>query len=158
MKKLLWKLMLPITLISFVLFRKWWYVSPDDAPDSMMSGFPLAYVCDGWFTSMSNQFFVMELVIDLCIYYLFWFLMIFGINRFFVEIKVSKFITIILLSICALIFAGFIFIASMPETIFRVKRDFNIEIKETGWNFIWQNTQRPEVENIENTTKTIRIN
>lgn len=56
----------------------------------MMAGFPFPYVCDGWFTSMSNQFFVTELIIDFLIYILFWLLLIFSINRFFVKITISS--------------------------------------------------------------------
>ncbi|NHM07504.1 hypothetical protein G4D82_09755 [Flavobacterium sp. CYK-4] len=145
MKKLIWKLILPFTIISFVVFRKWWYVFPVDAPDSMMAGFPLPYVCDGWFTSMSNQFFVMELIIDLVVYFLFWSLLIFIINRFFLKIQVPKILMIFLMSISMLIVCCFIFIASMRENIFILKRDFDVEVKETGYNFIWQNTQRPDV-------------
>jgi hypothetical protein len=146
MKKLIWKLVLPLTLTSFVVFRKWWYVFPVDAPDSMMAGFPLPYVCDGWFTSMSNQFFVMELIIDLLIYFLFWLLLIFCINHFFVKIRVSKFLNIFLMIISALILSGCVFIVSMQENIFKVKRNFDVEVKEIGYNFIWQNTERPDVE------------
>lgn len=146
MRKLIWKLVLPLTIISFAVFRKWWYVFPVDAPDSMMAGFPLPYVCDGWFTSMSNQFFVMELIIDLLIYFLFWLLLIFIINHFFVKIQIPKILMLFLMIISALIFSGAIFIASMRESIFKVNRDFDVEVKETGYNFIWQNTQRPDVE------------
>lgn len=146
MKQLIWKLVLPLTIISFVVFRKWWYVFPVDAPDSMMAGFPLPYVCDGWFTSMSNQFFIMELIIDLLIYFLFWLLLIFCINRFFVKIKVPKNLIIFLIIINVLIFSGAIFIASMRENIFKLKKDFDVEVKETGYNFIWQNTQRPDID------------
>ena len=146
MKNLIWKLVLPITIISFVIFRKWWYVFPADAPDSMMAGFPFPYVCDGWFTSMSNQFFVMELLFDLIIYFLFWLILIYAINRFIVNVKVPKTLTISLMVINVFIFIIAIFIASMTENIFKLKKDFDVEIKETGYNFIWQNTPRPNIE------------
>jgi len=146
MRKLIWKLVLPLTIISFLVFRKWWYVFPVDAPDSMMAGFPLPYVCDGWFTSMSNQFFVTELIIDLLIYFLFWFLLTLSINRFFVKIYVPKVLTIILMTSSILFFSGAVFIVSMSENIFKVKREFDVEVKETGYNFIWQNTQTPNVD------------
>lgn len=145
MRKLIWKLVLPLTIISFLVFRKWWYVFPVDAPDSIMAGFPLPYVCDGWFTSMSNQFFVAELIIDLLIYFLFWFLLTLIINRF-VKIHFPKVLTIILMIISILFFSGALFIVSISENIFKIKREFDVEVKETGYNFIWQNTQRPEVD------------
>lgn len=149
MRKLIWKLVLPLTIISFFVFRKWWYVFPVDAPESMMAGFPLPYVCDGWFTSMSNQFFVMELIIDLLTYFLLCFLLIFIINRYVVKIKISKKLNILLMISCSLILSFAIFIASMPENIFKIKKDFDVEVKETGYNFIWQNTERPNIKNYE---------
>ncbi|GEP52727.1 hypothetical protein FNO01nite_33990 [Flavobacterium noncentrifugens] len=146
MKQLAWKLVLPLTLLSFVVFRKWWYVFPDDAPDSMMAGFPFPYVCDGWFTSMSNQFFVVELTIDLLIYFTFWFLLILTINRFFVKIIIPKYLIVASLIVSTLILFSFVLIGSMRENVFDVYRDFDMEIKETGYNFIWQNTERPNPE------------
>lgn len=145
MKQLIWKLVLTLTLLSFVILRKWWYVFPVDGPESMMSGFPLPYICDGWHTSMSNQFFVMEMILDLLLYFMFWFLGILFINSI-VKIKMPKILTIVLMMFNVMILCFFIFIARMPENVFKMKRDFDMEIKKTGYNFIWENTQRPEIQ------------
>jgi hypothetical protein len=64
-KNLTWKLMLPLTLMSFATFTKWWYVLPVAARDTMMTGFPLPFVCEGWHTSMSLQIFMAEFLINL---------------------------------------------------------------------------------------------
>ncbi|UPQ79338.1 hypothetical protein M0M57_00520 [Flavobacterium azooxidireducens] len=145
MKQLIWKLILPLSLISFIIFRKWWYVFPVDGPESMMSGFPFPYVCDGWFTSMSNQFFLMEMIIDILVHFMFWFLLILFINRF-AKIKMPKILTAVLMIFNVMILCCFIFIVTMPENVFKMKRDFDVEIKKTGYNFIWENTQRPKNE------------
>jgi hypothetical protein len=63
-----------------------------------------------------------------------------------VKIQVPKVLLIFLMTITSLIFCGAIFIASMRENIFKLKKDFDVEVKETGYNFIWQNTQRPNIE------------
>jgi hypothetical protein len=146
MKNLIWKLIIPLTLISFVIFKKWWFVFPDDAPDSMMSGFPLPYVCDAWFTSMSNQFFVLELTFDLLIYFSFWFLIVFSVNRFLTPIKIPNIIAVVLVVINLIILSASIFIASQSESVFEIRREFEVDVKETGYNFIWENTPRPDAE------------
>lgn len=35
-------------------------------------------------------------------------------------------------------------IASNPNNLFYTKRPFDIEIMETGYKFIWQQTERPD--------------
>ncbi|WP_234859378.1 hypothetical protein [Aquimarina aquimarini] len=47
MKKLIWKFILPITIISFTLFTKWWHVLVLDGPDEILTGFPFPYKCNG---------------------------------------------------------------------------------------------------------------
>ncbi|WP_222931286.1 hypothetical protein, partial [Xanthovirga aplysinae] len=81
MKKLIWELVLSLTVISFSIFTKWWYVLPTDALDTVMSGFPLIWISEGWHTSMSLQIFVKELIINLLIYFVFWFTIVYTINR-----------------------------------------------------------------------------
>ena len=90
-KQLTWRLILPLTIISFGTFTKWWYVLPGDAPDTMMVGFPLAFAGDGWFTSMSLQIFLIEFIVDFIIYFLFWFLIVLLIRRILTQINISKF-------------------------------------------------------------------
>ncbi len=66
-------ILIPVTIISFAVFTKWWFTVPVDAPDTMYWGFPFAFVGEGWHTSMSLQIFVMELIADLIFYFLFWY-------------------------------------------------------------------------------------
>ncbi|MEM6768710.1 MAG: hypothetical protein AAF655_27470, partial [Bacteroidota bacterium] len=61
MKQLIWRLVIPLTIISFFLVTKWWFVAVEDAPDSWMYGFPFPYLCEGWHTSLSLQVFLKEL-------------------------------------------------------------------------------------------------
>ena len=89
-KQLTWRLTLPLTIISFGLFTKWWYVLPVDAPDTMMAGFPFAFVGDGWFTSMSVQIFLIELCADFIIYFLFWLVIVFFAKRILTHFTISK--------------------------------------------------------------------
>jgi len=143
MKQLTWKLILPFTVISFGTIAKWWYALPVDAPDTLYSGFPFPFVGDGWHTSMSLQIFVLELFADFLIYFLFWFTVIFCVNKFWTKIKTNKIVTIGLWTISGLIIIGASCIASFPEHIFYFKRPYDMEIMETGFKFVWEQTDRP---------------
>ena len=144
MKQLSWKLVLPLTVISFTVFTKWWYVLPPEAPDSMMIGFPLPYVCDGWHTSMSLQIFVFELLIDLISYFSFWFLIVFCIDKFLLKIKLYKIVTILLLTTGVLFTSGLTFIALMEDNLFYAKRNFDVDVLVTGYKFMWDGNTRPQ--------------
>ncbi|MBP0613959.1 hypothetical protein J8J42_13040 [Chryseobacterium sp. cx-311] len=144
MKQLTLKLVIPLTVISFATFTKWWYVLPVDAPDTMFSGFPLPFVCEGWHTSLSLQIFVTEFTIDLLTYFLFWLALVFCIDRFLTKIIPHKILTITLWTLTGLVIIGSGLIASNPDNIFYVKRPFDMETMETGYKFIWQYTERPD--------------
>ena len=144
MKQVTWRLILPLTIISFGVFTKWWYVLPVDAPDTMMAGFPLAFVSDGWHTSMSLQIFLAEFTIDFLVYFLFWFLLIFFIDHYLTQIKIRKILTGILWTLSALIFTIAIIIASMPEQIIKIKRDWDMQVIMIGYKPTWKYQDRPD--------------
>lgn len=146
MKHLVWKLVLPLTIISFSVFTKWWYVLPVDAPDTVMSGFPLIWISEGWHTSMSFQIFVSELFFNLFIYFLFWYVLIFSVNKFIIEIMIPKFLLVIILLLSGTFITGYLWIGTMPEHVFKVKRDFDCEVLDSGYKFIWTNQDRPKYE------------
>lgn len=117
---------------------------PFDAPDTLYSGFPFPFVGDGWHTSMSLQIFVLELFADFLIYFLFWFTVIFCVNKYLTKIRTHKIVTIGLWSISGLIILGASYIASFPEHVFHFKRPYEMEVMETGYKFFWQHTERPD--------------
>ena len=143
-KQLTWRLTLPLTIISFGTFTKWWYVLPVDAPDTMMIGFPLAFVSDGWHTSMSLQIFVLEFLFDFLVYFLFWFLLIAIIKRHLTQIKFFKILTGVLWTLSAIIIAFSVWIASFPEQIFKLKRDWDMQVMVTGYKATWTHQDRPD--------------
>ncbi len=144
MKQLIWKLILPLTVISFGTITKWWYTLPVDAPDTMYSGFPFPFVGDGWHTSMSLQIFVLELLVDFIVYFLFWTVFVFCIDKYLIKIKTYKVITIGLWAISSLILLGATFIVCFLENVYEFKRPYDMEIMETGYKFFWQNQERPD--------------
>ena len=146
MKQLTWKLVLPLTIMSFATFTKWWYVLPVDGPDTMMTGFPLPFVCPGWHTSMSLQIFLTEFMIDILVFFVFWFLTTFCINRYLKKLRVGKRLTIILLTISGLVVTGAVIIASNSDNTFRTERPWDMEVMTTDYKFIWQHQERPELD------------
>ena len=144
LKQLTWRLAFPLTIILFGTITKWWYVLPVDAPDTMMIGFPLAFISDGWHTSMSLQIFVVELLFDFAVYFSICLLLIFLVDRYLTKIKVSKLVTGLLWIFSTLIIAIAIWISSFPEQIIQTRRDWDMKVMVTGYKFTWTHQDRPE--------------
>jgi hypothetical protein len=144
MKSLIVKLAIPLTVISFATVTKWWYALPVDAPDTMFTGFPLAFTCRGWHTSLSLQFFVIEFFVDLLTYFLIWQFLIFCIDRFIIKLKPHKIMTICLWALSGLLIVLAVLMASNKDNLFYTKRPFDIEVMKTGCKFIWQNIEQPD--------------
>ena len=144
MKKLIWQLILPLTIISFACFTKWWYVYPIDAPGSVLEGFPLPYVCNGWHTSLSLQIFIAELIIDLFVYFSFWFVLVLFIDKYLFKITVHRFLTKVVLILSCLIIALYVLFAINPDNIFYFRRNFDMEIIDMGYGFIWEKAKGPD--------------
>ena len=141
MKQLTWKLVLPLTIISLFTFTKWWYVDMANGT-KILSGFPLPCMCPGGHSSLSLQIFISEFIVNILTYFAFWFSLIFMINRFLTEIRPYKAITVILLSVSGFMLLPFILFSS--NNIYTLKRNFDIEIMETGYKFIWEEQTKPD--------------
>lgn len=144
MKQLTWRLILPLTIISFGTLTKWWYVLPVDAPDTLMTGFPFAFVADGWFTSMSIQLFVIELCADFLIYFLFWFAIVLLIKRIWTQLAFSKILTRVFWTLAIMTISFWTFILTISEKHIKLKRDWDMQVLVTGHKFMWTNTDRPD--------------
>jgi len=143
MKTTTLKITVSLTIISFACFTKWWFVLPVDAPDTFMYGFPFIWVSNGWHTSMSNNIFVVPLLLDLLIFYLIWHAVIYCSKRLIGSLKVPKFIIKTTYLVTLLICFVSIWIAVMPEHKYYWQRDFEIEVQTTGYKFIWEDIERP---------------
>lgn len=140
MKALTFKIVVPLTVISFTFITKWWYALPTDAPETTFIGFPFAYIGRGWHTSLSHQVFVTELIADILIYFCFWLLIIFCFDKYVIRLTVKKFLTAALwtASVCCMAFGFLIF--SSKDNIYYAMRPYAMEILATGYKLIWQNT------------------
>lgn len=141
-KNRLLSLALPLTIIIFILFTKWWIADVIDASDYIMYGFPLIYKCPAFHTSLAQQYFIMELIIDILVYFSLIFSLLFLINRFIFKIKLSRKALIIIYIIATILFGIEVFFATIFETSFSIKRDFGIEVKQTGFKFYSSEEER----------------
>jgi hypothetical protein len=142
-KQLTWKLVLPLTIISFAIFTKWWHVEIYDDRE-ILRGFPLPFVCPGWHTSLSLQIFILELIVDILVYFSFWFFIIMAANKTVKSFRIPKPVTITLLATSGLFTVFLVLLAVNPDNIYKPTREFDIEIMETGYRFVWQDNTRPD--------------
>jgi hypothetical protein len=138
MKNLVLKLIFPLAIISMVLFTKYWHVIIVDGPDMVMYGFPLPYISPGA-NSMTQNFFVLEFIVDFLTYFLSWLVLFFLFYRYVHPFKIHMAISIPLWCIAGAFVIGSIWLISLPEISIKIKRDYDIhQTLETGYKFIWE--------------------
>jgi hypothetical protein len=142
-KQLIWKLVLPLTIISFTIFTKWWDVEIDDYRE-ILKGFPLPFVCPGWHTSLSLQIFVFELIVDVLVYFSFWFLIIITATKTVKSSHVPRVVTITLHATSGLFTIILALLAINPDNVYTTTRPFDIEIIESGYRSMWQDRISPD--------------
>lgn len=145
MKQLLLKLILPLTLLSFTGFTKWWYALVVDAPDYVMYGFPFIYSCPAFHTSLAYQYFILEFLADILCYFSFWFLIVYAINKKF-PLRIKKAVSITLWILAVLVITPPLGLQLLlGDNVYRFKRDFDIEVFETGYTVApgWIYVERP---------------
>lgn len=122
-----------------MLFTKWWIVDVVDGTDGIMYGFPFIYKSPAFYTSMAVEYFIAELIVDFVIYFGLFFGLFYMINRFIIEIKSRKMVSVILFIIAFLLIGSELLLAFMPENKVSLKRDFDIVIKKTGLEYPFNN-------------------
>ena len=140
MKVLLFKIIIPLTIISFTIFTKWWSALPIDASETLFFGFPFVYIGKSWVTSLAHQVFVTELIADILIYFSFWLLFIFCFDKYVIKLTLNRLLTFVLwtVSVCCIAFGFIIF--SSKDNIYYAKRPYKMEILATDYKLIWQKT------------------
>lgn len=146
-RKLILNLAFPLTIIIFILFSKWWIVDVVDGTDGIMYGFPFIYKSPAFYTSLAEEYFIVELIVDFLIYFGIITGMIYLVNKFIFEIKYKKIITIILFISATILLSLELLLAFMPENKFSLKRDFDIEIKKTGFEYPFNIRDEKEFDN-----------
>jgi hypothetical protein len=145
MKKLIFRLVLPLTFVSYFIFDKWWYVEIiDGGPDELVYGFPLISCSPSLATSLEWNYYVLETTTNIVVYFLFWFAIVFLINRFIKPVSISNLlerIFYVLLSLCSL---AFIYFSIELNSTFYFRRNIDITIMDKGYKWIWQD--RPQLD------------
>ena len=140
--KLLFTLVLPLTIILFGTITKWRYVSVEVGTYDFLYGFPLTFICSGWHTSMALQIFILELIFDFLFYFIFCFSIITLTDKFIKPIVLKNFIIFGLYGVATLMLLLYGIVFSNPDNIFELNRDFNYKEIQTGYKFVWQQDKR----------------
>ena len=151
MKKLIFQLTLPLTLISFGVITKWSYGIVVDGTDEFFYGFPLIHKCRGFHTSLSTQYFVTEMTINLLTYFAFWLITTWIASRLW-KIGISKLVSKIFWIGFGVFVLGFIYLSKDLDDRYLIKRDFDIKIFKSGITIFGKHSTdrtkyRTEIEN-----------
>ena len=132
MRKLIFRLTLPLTLISFGIITKWSYGIAIDTKDVFFYGFPMIYKCEGFHTSLSTRYFLTEMTINLLTYFVFWLIVTLVLNRIW-KINIPKRIAKIFWIGFGILFSGFVYLSNDLDDRYLIKREFEVEIFDSGF-------------------------
>jgi hypothetical protein len=141
-RKLISTLILPLTIILFGTITKWRYVYVEDGTDDFLYGFPLTFICSGWHTSLSLQVFVLELLFDFFVYFIFCLTIVTLTDKFIKQIQVTKYLKFGLYGLATLTLLLYGVVFSNPDNLFKMKREFKYKEIRSGYKFIWQQDKR----------------
>lgn len=134
---------LPLSILSFALFTKWWHAIPIDGPDRLYWGFPFPMMGEGFHTSMSLQIFVMEFVANLALHVLVWSIIIWILSKKSIMPAWTKTMTLSLWIPAFIFVAGFLLVLSLSDPVFKLKRPYPMKVTSSGFQWIWQQTVHP---------------
>jgi hypothetical protein len=144
MKQRTIKLAAALSLISMFMVTKWWFALPVDGPDKLYWGFPFAFMGEGFHTSMSYQFFIIEFIANFVVYFSFWVILNLSVNKWLPNFKLPSLVFKIIWSLALLLCIGFGGLLSISNPVFHIKRPYDWKILQTGSVFIWETTPRPK--------------
>ena len=138
MKPLILRLILPLSLIFFILITKWWLVETE-LPVNYLYGFPLPYTAACVSGNGCIQYFIIPLLIDLAAYFFAVLLITWLIHRFN-RLRIPKAIGYILWAINVLYYTPSVaYKNANASTEFYVQREFKVfRTLETGFIFVWE--------------------
>ncbi|WP_412986499.1 hypothetical protein [Pontimicrobium sp. IMCC45349] len=121
---------LPLTIISFIVFTKWWYGLVIDGKDVVFYGFPFIYKCEGFHTSLSTQYFLFEMLTNFLCYFIFWLIVVSVLIR---KINIPKLISKVFWVGFGVLFLGFIYLSNDLDDRYLIMRDFDVKIFDSGF-------------------------
>jgi hypothetical protein len=138
MKPLILRLILPLSLIFFILITKWWFVETE-LPINYLYGFPLPYTAACVGGNGCVQYFIIPLAIDIAVYFLALLLVTWLVHRFN-PLRIPRAIGYILWAINVLYYIPSVAYKNMnASTEFYTQREFRVfRTLETGFIFVWE--------------------
>ena len=127
MRQLIFRFTLPLTLLSFALITKWWYGIVIEAKDVFFYGFPLIHKCEGFHTSLSTQYFLFEMLLNLLTYFTISLVITLIINRFW-KIRVATLAAVVFWVGFGIFMSGVIYMSNEMDDRFLMKRDFQVKV------------------------------
>ncbi|RJE75232.1 hypothetical protein BGP76_19220 [Reichenbachiella sp. MSK19-1] len=135
MKELTWKLIIPLTILSFPTFTLDWNIKTSEGFNYVLSGFPLPFHEDCLHTSLCSQVYILPFLANFLIIFFAWYLLIFAVNRL-TNLTMNNWLTGLLLSLSGLtaILAVYWAIAS-PDDIYSLTRPIDFKVIDTSFRF-----------------------
>lgn len=128
-----WVFIFPLAIILFYSVGQWKYAQPIDGPHpNLFWGFPLSHSGQAYHTSMGYQFFILEFFIDFIFYFILTGCLFLITKDYLNKIIYKKTITKILWTLAGLLIIAQIFFLFFSNTIFKLYRDFDWIIKDSG--------------------------
>lgn len=136
---------LPMAIIAFFCITKWQYVHVIDHVDEFVFGFPFIYKCSGFHTSLSSQYFVVEMLANFLFYLGISYLLVLLLNRFRV-LSFPKLVLRIFWITFFIIFVGFLFLSYLLDDMYLLYLDFEIgTIHDKGISIFETHPSREEL-------------
>ena len=138
MKSLFIKIVLPLAILSNLLVTKWRFGIVLDGTDEFLYGFPFISRCRGFATSLSTQYFIMELLLNFTMKLLFWGILAILFKMQLLSLKIHKWVVgtfYAVFAICAIFFGV---VSNRLDDYYLIKRPFEVEVLDTGYIFLWQ--------------------
>jgi len=131
MKKLIIRLTVPLTLISFGIITKWSYGLVIDGKDVFFYGFPMIYKCEGFHNSLSTQYFLTEMIINLFTYTAFWLIITFMLHRTW-NINIPRRLSNLFWIGFTFLFLGFAYVSNDLDDRYFRQRNFEVKLFDSG--------------------------
>lgn len=108
-----------------------------------MYGFPLIYTCNAFHTSLASQYFILEYLFDLWVYFVVIWLLVYVLHKYFNLKSVTKTVFYGLLIICIPIVFTQVFMFVVLDNTFDWIRGFDVDYRASGLNFFFEYKERP---------------
>jgi hypothetical protein len=144
MRKLVPRLVLPLTFLSYLLVDKWWYGDIADGPDVVAHGFPLISNAPSIDSSMEIVYFVPETIINISCYFIFWLVLVFIINRWVIGIWLPSVVAKVANGALLVWLFYFTWLSITYHTSFSWNHEQDMTILDSGFEWSWQDAPLPD--------------